>query len=51
MYTVVVADVDKVEWEDVVAGVVAAGTRLHQAVDVKDGPHPRPERQELHRSK
>jgi len=42
-----VADVDEVEGEDVVAGVVAPRARLHQAVDVEDRPHPHPEGQEL----
>ncbi len=50
-YTVVVSHVDEVEWEDVVAGVVAAWARLHQAVDVEDWPHASPEGQELNQKK
>ncbi len=50
-YTVVVSNVDEVEWEDVVAGVVAAWARLHQAVDVEDRPHTSPEGQELNQKR
>ncbi len=48
-YTVMVPNVDEVEWEDVVAGVVAARARLHQAVDVENRPHSSPEGKELNK--
>jgi hypothetical protein len=47
MHTVMVSNVDEIEWEDVVSGVVAAWARLHQAVDVEYRPHTSPEGQEL----
>ncbi len=46
-----VSNVDEVEREDVVAGVVAAWARLHQAVDVEDRPHASPEGQELNQKR
>ncbi len=45
--TIVVADVDEVKADDVVAGVAAAGVGLVQAVEVEAGCEDRPDAQNL----
>jgi hypothetical protein len=45
--TIVVADVDEVKADDVVAGVAASGVGLVQAVEVEAGCEDRPDAQNL----
>ena len=45
--TIVVANVDEVKADDVVAGVAAAGVGLMQAVEVEAGCEDRPDAQNL----
>jgi hypothetical protein len=46
-FTIVVADVDEVKADDVVAGVAASGVGLMQAVEVEAGCEDRPDAQNL----